>query len=616
MGEKIKKLIVRHLVILLTMVILAIVLLLRVYNVLSGVDNSLKDTVYGSKQFIYKVEKDINPNIIILGADDQSLQDIGRWPWDRSIFANLIDTISAGHPAAVFVDVIFAEETDPETDQLFADAVERAGNVIIPSYGNLTETVIVGKGIKAGEVYHPYEAMSNVCIRAHINTAPDADGVVRKTINQIHTEEEAIESVALQAYRMYQAYNGEEDLSEEFTKYEDYRKMSYIDYKGGPGEYAYVSLSEVLVGNVDPSYFEGAIVLIGPYSEGMQDFYYTPISKDQPTYGVEIWANIMQNLIDGDSKRELPYVDLLLVIIVGGVGAFLFKKLSPFIGGMLLIGFNFIYLMVTRWLYHQGVILAIVYLALEGLLLYLMIVLLRYIEEYRERKRVTHVFGKYVAPQVVSKILEEGEEGLKLGGSKRFVSVLFVDIRGFTPMSEKATPEEVVQILNEYLHLTATSIINHEGFLDKFIGDATMAIFNAPIELENHALHAVKAALDMKEGSIALEQKLIEKFGIGVKFGIGINTGYAVVGNIGCKFRMDYTGIGDTVNTAARLEANAKGGQILISQSTYDLVKEEVEVEALGEIKVKGKEIVIPIYGVLGLKNKGVNCNEHERRIH
>lgn len=170
-------------------------------------------------------------------------------------------------------------------------------------------------------------------------------------------------------------------------------------------------------------------------------------------------------------------------------------------------------------------------------------------------------------------------------------------------MSEKATPEEVVEILNEYLNLCASSIVGEGGTLDKFIGDAAMAIFNAPLDLEDHALHAVKTALAMKKGSLELESKLEKRFGRAVKFGIGINTGYAVVGNIGCNFRMDYTAIGDTVNTAARLESNAKPGQILISQATYELVKDKIISKALGSIKVKGKEEELQIYEVEGLLN-------------
>ncbi|NMA94086.1 MAG: adenylate/guanylate cyclase domain-containing protein, partial [Clostridiales bacterium] len=169
-------------------------------------------------------------------------------------------------------------------------------------------------------------------------------------------------------------------------------------------------------------------------------------------------------------------------------------------------------------------------------------------------------------------------------------------------MSESLEPEQVVGILNEYLELVAQSIFKTEGTLDKYIGDAAMGLFGAPLELEDHAFRAVEAALHMKQGSEELGNKLLEKYGRTVSFGIGINTGEAIVGNIGASHRMDYTAIGDTVNTAARLESNAAPGQILISRATYDLVKDKVEVNPLGELKVKGKANVVEIFEVMGIK--------------
>ena len=169
-------------------------------------------------------------------------------------------------------------------------------------------------------------------------------------------------------------------------------------------------------------------------------------------------------------------------------------------------------------------------------------------------------------------------------------------------MSEVLKPEEVVEILNEYLSLTTQSIFNNKGTLDKFVGDATMAVFNAPLDLDDYIYRAVKTAWDMKAGSEALAEKFEKRFGRSVAFGIGVNCGDAVVGNIGCEFRMDYTAIGDTVNTAARLESNAKRGQILISQEVYDNVKDRVEVTPIGELPLKGKEVGVFIYQVDNVK--------------
>jgi adenylate cyclase len=229
---------------------------------------------------------------------------------------------------------------------------------------------------------------------------------------------------------------------------------------------------------------------------------------------------------------------------------------------------------------------------------YIAILAEKFIAEQLEKKRVTDVFGKYVAPQIVDEILKEGETGLKLGGTRRDITVLFVDIRGFTPLSESAEPEEVVSILNQYLSLCAEAIFAYGGTLDKYIGDATMALFNAPLDLEDHQLRAVQTALAMQEGAKPLQEKLEKEFGKVVRFGVGIHTGPAIVGNIGADFRMDYTAIGDTVNTSARLESNSKPGQILISSEVYGYVKEHVEVTDLGLIQVKGKAQGVQVYQV------------------
>ena len=220
--------------------------------------------------------------------------------------------------------------------------------------------------------------------------------------------------------------------------------------------------------------------------------------------------------------------------------------------------------------------------------------------ERAEKERIKNVFERFVSPEVVEELVE-GRSDIQLGGAVKDVSVLFVDIRGFTAFSEVNSPEDVVSMVNKYLGLTSASIQNNGGMIDKYIGDATMAVFNAPNNLENHPLCACKAAWAMKKGSQAIRDEILEKYGVDLQFGIGINTGDAVVGNMGSTLRMDYTAIGDTVNTAARLEANAAKGQIIISDATYQRVKDDVVVTDLGILNVKNKQVGIKIYSLDGL---------------
>ncbi|MFZ3131532.1 MAG: adenylate/guanylate cyclase domain-containing protein, partial [Desulfosporosinus sp.] len=230
---------------------------------------------------------------------------------------------------------------------------------------------------------------------------------------------------------------------------------------------------------------------------------------------------------------------------------------------------------------------------------YIFSVVTQYLKERKERGRITGIFGRYVSKAVVQEILSSKEE-IKVGGVRKDITLLFVDIRGFTPLSEKMEPEDIINILNDYLDLCSRAVFTQEGTIDKFMGDGVMAIFGAPIEQKDHLERAIRAALQMQRESGKFAEDLLKRYGRSVSFGIGINSGPAVVGNIGSQARMDYTAIGDTVNLAARLESNAKPGQILISKDTYERIKETFKVIPLDPIKVKGKEKLVEIYQVEG----------------
>jgi adenylate cyclase len=191
-----------------------------------------------------------------------------------------------------------------------------------------------------------------------------------------------------------------------------------------------------------------------------------------------------------------------------------------------------------------------------------------------------------------------GNVQVQLGGIEKVISLLFVDIRGFTAFSETNSPENVVSMVNRFLSLTSRSIQENGGTIDKYIGDATMGIFNAPNDLPNHALCAVRAAWDMKQGAVALRQEILRDYGVDLQFGIGINTGTAVVGNMGSESRMEYTAIGDTVNTAARIESRAGKGQALLSDATYQLIKNAVFAVELGVINVKNKAAGVRVHSL------------------
>lgn len=548
-------------------------------------------------------ESAADTRIAIIAIDDESVTDFGSWPWNRSVHAQLIQTLAEGQPAVIAFDVTFPSPSadDTEADQALIEAVASAGNIVLPVYGTFASSAKQG-GLEALEISEPFAELKEAAAAVgHINTIPDRDRVVRSSLYSFTNEGQQVESFSWVIYRMFKERLGE-TVNADMLPLDGFGRF-HISYTGRPGQYEAIPYSAVLSGDVPADYFKDRIVLIGPYATGFKDDYLTPLQVKSPMYGVEIHANIIQALLEGDLKKELDWKwNAVMLLMAASLAYFLFRRLKMMVSFLAVAAVIAVFVIGSSYLYGRGIIISIGYVVPFLIVSCIVVVGFHYVQELLERRRVTEIFGRYVAPEVVNQILKNGEEGLKLGGTRRELTVLFVDIRGFTPLSERAEPEEIVEILNEYLDLAANCIFKHDGTLDKFIGDAAMAIFNAPLLLDDHPMRAVEAAWAMKEGSTALERKLVERFGFGVKFGLGIHTGPAVFGNIGSKSRMDYTAIGDTVNTAARLESNAKPGQIILSEAVYNVVKDRIIANSLGEIKVKGKEQGITIYELEGLK--------------
>ena len=344
-------------------------------------------------------------------------------------------------------------------------------------------------------------------------------------------------------------------------------------------------------GTVGTKGFKDKIVYIGPYTVGLGDYYFTAIDHAAPMYGVEWMANLTDNFIDGFYPRHASQMLQLILLFFICFGALLFFYDRHVIHAVAAeVGAVVLWIVICLIAYRCRIVLHVLWVPLFVTVLFIASVALNYLRAAREKRRVQNTFGHYVDPSIMNTLLEQGPSALELGGKMYNIAVLFVDVRGFTTMSENMDPPTVVEIVNRYLTLTTECIIKNHGVLDKFVGDCTMAFWNAPIAQEDPVYLACCAAMDMVEGSKALGEELQQRFGRSVSFGIGVNWGPAVVGNIGAPKRMDYTAIGDTVNTSARLEANAPGGQILISRAVADQLGDRAECTSLGStIKLKGK---------------------------
>lgn len=579
-----------------------LVFFLVVFHVFYLVDYTLRDA-------LYQVPRGVDSKIKIIAIDDRTLEALGPiQTWSRQNYADLINALNSNDdakPVIIAFDILFEGHVDEAGDNAFANKAAESGNVVVASQFIYSEkSEIEANGLLTYPIItsvKPYEELRNATSTGYANVAQDSDGKVRRIVAAETYEGQVYNSFS---NRVYLEYCEKEGIKPNKIKTDKYDRM-LINYSGKPKDYECISMIDILEGKIDSRAFKDSIVLVGAYSFGMQDNFKVPNGGSDQMYGVEIHANVLQSFMqDRFSINGNPYVCGIIFAMIAAIMHFIFKRSKVWISTILLVVVIAAELFTGVILNNNGIAISLVYLPMVLALSYIYSLAIGYILEKIKRKKVVNAFKKYVAPEVVEEISRKGDFHIELGGENRDIAVLFVDIRGFTTMSEVLTPEQVVEILNQYLSLTTNAIFKNRGTLDKFVGDATMAVFNSPFDLDDYVFRAVCAAMDIVEGGKALEDKLLKEFGRTVGFGVGVNCGPAVVGNVGCEFRMDFTAIGDTVNTAARLEANAKKGQVLISDAVYERLKDRIEVEDVGEIPLKGKSNHIFVYSVVSIKRE------------
>lgn len=562
------------------------------FGLLDSPDGTVSDA-------LYQRPAAADGEIVVIGMDQRALDALGPMPWPRSYMADAINYLNSDPeqaPAVIGIDVLYVgESADPDGDAALADAAELGGNVVTAAAATFGSGLVEGtdgfymdtRAVLAWD--EPFDALAAVTDTGHINAMADGDGIIRHALLYVGTPAgERVNSFARTIYERYAAYHGLDVTP--LPETED--GFFYLPYSTAPGGYYDgVSFLDVLDGAVDPSYFAGKIVLIGPYAAGLQDEYRTAIDHAAPMYGIEIQANQIDAYRDRFLPREASRaLQLALLFLISALALIWFhdRRVGPALLSALAVSAGWVGLCAA--LYRAGWVLHVLWVPLAVTVLFIGSVAANYIRAQREKRRVTDTFGRYVDPAILKELLVQGGSAEDLGGKLFDIAVLFVDIRGFTTMSEALPPTTVVEILNRYLTLTTECIMRYHGTLDKFVGDCTMAFWNAPLPQEDAAYLACCAAMDMVEGSKALGEELEAKYGRTVSFGVGVHMGPAVVGNIGAPQRMDYTAIGDTVNTSARLEANAPGGKVLISRAVADALGDRAETTSLGgSIKLKGK---------------------------
>ena len=550
-------------------------------------------------------------DIRIIKIDEKTLNALGDYSkWNRNIYADLIETLCISDdtkPAVIGFDILFNGTKNAESDQAFADICKRYNNVVCGfSYVFTKELIEDGEGnlltdsMHVAETVLPYDALLQATNLGFVNALMDNDdGVIRSSLIRFREKDGTVtKSFSAMVYEQYMTVLGLP------IDYPTEQNIMGFRYSGGVSQYEAVSLCDVLDGSIPAEAFDDCIVLIGAYAQGMMDSYFVPVDRGQQMYGVEIHANVIQAMIDHKTLESIPtWIDALCAALIVILLVLLCDKLSAIKTVLVCCVPVVLKLLADQFLFNNGYSSNHLIIPVFAILIAIYYIILHYYTARMAKQSIEKAFCKYVAPEVVKEIAQNGNYELKLGGENRDIAVLFVDIRGFTPLSESLEPEQVVTILNRYLEMTTNCIFKHGGTLDKFIGDATMAVFNAPFDTEDYVYEAVCAAWDIVQSGNEIEKEFLEKYNKQVGFGVGVNCGPAVVGNIGCDFRMDYTAIGDTVNTAARLEANAPKGKVYISDSAYQQLKDRITVEDIGEIPLKGKSKSVYVYSVTGIKD-------------
>ncbi len=560
-------------------------------GLLDRADNTLSDAVY-------LTPAPTDGEIVVIGMDQTALDELGPMPWPRSYMADAIRFLNSDPehcPAAIGIDVLYVGwSADPDADAALTEAAEEGGNVLFASaatFGSVFSRETGTMDTRAILAWDsPFDDLAAVSRTGHINAMSDTDNIIRHGLLYVDVPGEGrVYSFSRVLYEMYMDYRGETPSRLPRVSSDGF---FYIPYTAPPESYYEgTSFLDLLDETVDPSYFEGKIVLIGPYAAGMQDEYRTSIDHAAPMYGIEIQANLIDTYRNGFYPWEAGRpVQLAILFLISALAFWWFwdrRVAFSLLGWLLLCG---AWLGICLILYRRGIVLHVLWIPLSVTVIFIATVALNYVRAQGEKRHITATFGRYVDPAILKELLVHGGAAEDLGGKTFDIAVLFVDIRGFTTMSEALDPPTVVEIINRYLTLTTECIMRHHGTLDKFVGDCTMAFWNAPLPQEDPIYHACLAAMDMVEGSKALGAELLERFGRTVSFGVGVHYGPAVVGNIGAPMRMDYTAIGDTVNTASRLESNAPAGTIYISRVVADALGDRAQTTSLGgSIRLKGK---------------------------
>ena len=567
-------------------------------------------------------KKEVSQDIGVITIDEKAIEKYGQWPWKRDVLADIIIKLREAEVGIIVLPILFSEEDRLGGDNELAQVLQYG--VVISQVGTTqTNKNAVPRGVAKVNDPMPWlfswpgmlgpipllgENASGVGV---VNTIPEIDGVVRRIPLIMKIGDETYPAMAIEVIRVavgapsYQVKAGQGGIIA-------LRVPGFSIIKTDPHariwlrwnkEYDTISLADIDQANK----FKGKTVIIAPTAEGLNSIVATPLGE---RYMYEITANTLQTVLDGKNIQRIDIsflVELVLAFIIGCVIILAANYFSYVTLGLTFVGLYVILLYATHYLFSQYLILADVSWAIICLTIVgFHSTFNRFIKEFKLKQQIRKQFEKYLDPRQVA-ILVKNPEKLKLGGERKEMSFLFMDIVGFTPISEhyknKDDPEGLVEVINDYLNRMSKIVLKNGGTIDKYMGDCIMAFWNAPLECSNHAEMAVKTSIECAVETDKIKAEFKAKGLPDINIGSGVNTGICIVGNMGSEMRLDYSVIGDAVNLAARLEAttrnykdeNGKVTPVLYSSFTKEKLTNIKSIE-VDKIKVKGKKELITIY--------------------
>lgn len=524
-------------------------------------------------------------DVVVVAIDSQTFGAFHnrlQWPFPRRYHAKVIDRIAAGHPKAIAVDIQFTEPTDVLDDNALIEAVAHAGHVV------LAATEVDAQGDT--NVFGGSSVVKQ--IGAYVGSAllaPDSDGVIRHVANSV----DGLTTFGIAAAA----------VAEGKPVPPPRPGSHWIQFAGPPGTVTTYSYAAVYFGKVPASAFRNKVVVIGPSAPSLQDVHLVSVGGGAPMAGAEVQANIIESALEGFPLGSAPRWLNVLVIVLLGMLPVASLRLRALFTPVIAVAAGLLFAVAAQVAFDHGTVLVFTYPLLALSISTVGTIVVWYVIEAFERALTRDAFSRFVPETVVDQVLQRAGGALRLGGEKVLGTVMFTDLRGFTSFSEGREANQVIELLNRYLSSMSDAVLAHGGTLVSYTGDGMMAVFGAPIPQADHADRALAAAREMLEVRLPAFNQWLGDQGDDYRFkmGVGLNSGEFMSGNVGSERRLEYTAIGDTINTASRIEGMTKGTPyaLYLSGATKSaLLEPPADLVFVEEAPVRGRMQTIELWSL------------------